>query len=224
MMMKQLGFRGRGRLYGALPFAPLLIGIAFALPPRAIAQCSIAPVAGCVPAPISGRGGMLSYRGPHVNHGPTLQRILVKWGSGPLMKADFGNPLTTDSYQLCIYDGTSSLIAAVTAPAGRVCDVDGRPSCWKENSNGFIFLGTPPSTNPPDGVWKVSLKAGTKGQIRFDARGTHINMLTSPPLAQPVTVQLQNIGSGRCWEATYSAPAIINGMRGPYEDFTDRPD
>lgn len=224
MMMKQLGFRGRGGLYGALLFAPLLIGIVFALPPRAIAQCSIAPVAGCVPAPISGSGGMLSCRGPHLIRGATFQRILLKWGSGPLMKADFGNPLTTDSYQLCIYDGASSLIAAVTAPAGRVCNVDGRPSCWKEKSNGFIFLGTPPTLNPPYGVWKMFLKAGPNGQIRFDARGAQIPMLTSPPFAQPVTVQVQNTGSGRCWEATYSAPAIRNGMSGPYEAFADRPD
>jgi hypothetical protein len=48
-------------------------------------------------------------------------------------RAEFGDPLTTDAYTLCLYDGTG-LLAGLTADAGGSCT--GKP-CWRSRTNGF---------------------------------------------------------------------------------------
>jgi len=54
-----------------------------------------------------------------------------KWGSGAATaRADFGDPLTTDSYALCIYDesGAPTLLYEIAAAAEPDCVSDIRPA------------------------------------------------------------------------------------------------
>ena len=57
-----------------------------------------------------------------------LDQLAWKWSSGAATaKADFGNPLSTTSYRLCVYDvagGAPGLRMSATAPAGAVCEIN----------------------------------------------------------------------------------------------------
>src|SRR5439155_194159 len=66
----------------------------------------------------------------------------------------------------------------------------------------------------------LRLRPGPDGKAEIVARGTGVALDLSPlPAGQPVTVQLKN-NEGKCWEATYSAPANANGP-GKFVDRSD---
>jgi hypothetical protein len=147
--------------------------------------------------------------------------LVWKWLKGaPTTTSDFGNPLTTDSYALCIYESTGALSFAAGAPAGGTCQV-GRAQvpCWKglgkpAGTTGFKY-NNPART--PDGITSIVLKPGALnakgiGTAHISVNGKGPNLLSRPtgvpglpalPLTLPQRVQLQ-ASSGRCWEATYS--------------------
>jgi hypothetical protein len=132
-----------------------------------------------------------------------------KWLKGSVTpKSDFGDPLTTDTYELCVYEGAlPTLISHATAPAGGLCRL-GKP-CWKETTTGFKYLDRELT---PLGIQRITLKEGlTPGaaKIMVSGRGVNLDMPSPFPLAPPVTVQLKN-SSGVCWQATYGAPATRN--------------
>jgi hypothetical protein len=125
-----------------------------------------------------------------------------KWLAGERTTvADYGNPITSMSYQLCVYDTTGLRIRS-TAPAGGTCA--GKP-CWKATGqSGFKYKD---KELTPNGMSQLQLKEGADGKakILLSARGAALAMPNPATLGQPVTVQIQNT-SGLCWEAVYSAP------------------
>jgi cysteine-rich repeat protein len=148
-------------------------------------------------------------------------RLLWKWVNGAVMpRADFGDPSSTTSYQLCVYDetgGTPRLVLGTAAPAGGTCR--GRP-CWRATSTGFKYAD-PELT--PDGLFRILLREGLvpgKGKILVKGRGPNLG-LPALPLAQDpaVTVQLKS-SDGPCWEARYAAPALRN-TQAQFKDRTD---
>jgi hypothetical protein len=110
---------------------------------------------------------------------------------------DFGDPIATTTYALCVYDQTGLRMTA-PAPAGGTCA--GR-ACWSATSTGAKYANT---TLVPDGLKQVSLKAGAGGQAKIAIAGKGAN-LPAPtlPLAPPVHVQLRREDASTCWEATY---------------------
>jgi hypothetical protein len=134
-----------------------------------------------------------------------------KWTKGTAtVKTEFGSPLTTTNYTLCVYDdvgGTPQLKLRASIPAGGTCR--GR-SCWKETSRGFKYADKDAT---PNGVTKLSLKEGLAGgaAIGLQGRGVPLQMPTLELSQQPtVVVQLKNDTSGVCWEARFSGPATKN--------------
>ena len=137
-----------------------------------------------------------------------------KWAKGAAtLKEDFGAPLTSTNYVLCVYDrsgGTPTLKLAAEIPAGGTCD-SGRP-CWKETARGFKYTN---KAATPDGIVSLTLKEGFEGsaQITLKSKGVNVPMPTLP-LAQDlaVTVQLKKDGGLGfiCWDADYAAPALRN--------------
>jgi predicted acyl esterase len=166
-------------------------------------SCSHCPLQGCRLPAVAGKGVLVVKDKP----GLKSDRVTWRWASGAATtKAEFGAPLTTTDYALCIYDGASTLVSEAHAPAAALCD--GRP-CWKETGSGFKYrervMGTSPHT------LRVTLKEGVaaKAKITVSAKGG-INPAVPPlPITQPVDVQLVN-GAGLCWEATYGAPASVD--------------
>src|SRR5207253_7844623 len=111
--------------------------------------------------------------------------IVWKWKKGAATAfADFGNPVTTDSYALCLYDesGPPRLLYELKAPGG---------AAWK-------LLGNVPtgasyrSVGPPDGVTNVLLKAGVAGKAKVQAKGkgSYLPFVAgSGPVPLPLRVQ-----------------------------------
>jgi hypothetical protein len=141
----------------------------------------------------------------------TKDGLLWRWNKGAAtMKAEYGNPVTTDDYALCLYDA-GALVASATADAG---------SGWTEKPTSFAHK------NPdllPDGTHTVQLRQGLfpgTAKILFKGKGGPLGMPAPDALAGPVTVQLHRSGGGPCWGATYSAPF----QRQDGEVFMDRSD
>jgi len=135
-------------------------------------------------------------------------RLVWKWLKAAATDvADFGNPIVTTSYRLCVYDGAPSLVADAAVHGAGSCA--GRP-CWNRKGAGFGYRD---KAGGADGITKVTLYAGagTTAKIVLTAAGTALDV---PPLpvATPITVQLLESGGG-CWGARYSAPARNDGQQ-----------
>ena len=143
-----------------------------------------------------------------------------KWVRGSATtKAEYGAPLSTTDYTLCIYD-SAGLILDATAPAGGMCNASTKP-CWADKPKGFNYKD---KDLTPDGIVQLQLREGLiagKAKITLKAKGVPLDD-PAFPLSQPVTVQLVN-SDGTCWEAVYSAPASKN-TGGPPGYFKDKAD
>src|SRR4029077_15281017 len=114
----------------------------------------------------------------------------------------------TTGYQLCVYDGSPTLVAEARTPGGGLCD--GRP-CWTETGSGFKYRKRDVTPSGLRNSLQIALKAGAAGKAKIGVtgRGGVTPALPLLPLLQPATVQLVN-DAGTCWGATYSAPALID--------------
>jgi hypothetical protein len=144
-------------------------------------------------------------------------RMIWKWLRGSAtLKSEFGDPTTTKTYELCVYDATPTLISTERVPAGGSC---GSRPCWSETASGFKYRDGQLTS---DGVGKLLLREGIEdgGRAKIILKGQRENLnMPTLPLAQPVTVQLVN-SDGACWEAIYSAPADKN-EQGLFKDRSD---
>jgi cysteine-rich repeat protein len=173
------------------------------------ATCQIEGELACAPAPrsdcrrpiVSGKSSL------QLRNGTTQAKDAVKWkwlAGARTTVPEYGDPTTATDFQLCVYDA-SGLIVDATAPAGGNCA--GKP-CWKATgTSGFKYKN---KTLVPDGLQQLVLRAGADGKakIMLAGRGALLALPSVAGVAQPVTVQIQN-GTGRCWEAVYSAPAQL---------------
>jgi hypothetical protein len=189
--------------------------IAVTVRPLAPPVCANGPVAGCR-RPVRAQRSPLKIKNLTTD---LSDRLTWKWTYGAATtKADFGSPLTTTAYQLCVYDADGRTIARASAPPGGECG--GRP-CWRETTTQLTYKSRDrqPNGKPRSSV-RLKLREGAAGQakIQVQGRGVHLD-LASLPAGQPVTVQLKQ-SDGTCWEAVYSAPA----QRDDTTQFRDRAD
>ena len=132
-------------------------------------------------------------------------QVQFKWGKGPVVPlADFGDPTGGEQLQLCIYDQT--------APDTYALVLGGSPSvsgggAWTEGPAGWKFKST---TGMPDGILRVTLKAGTiplQGKVQVKAK----NSPSFGPLAlqaNPSVVAQLKTSLGTCWGATFSTSTV----------------
>lgn len=148
--------------------------------------------------------------------------VIWKWIKGSMStKAEFGSPVTTTAYQLCIYNGVPSLILDATIPANQMCNAASPKPCWQDKPTGFKYRN---NDLTPDGIQKMVLKEGLvdgKAKIILKGKGSLLDDPTIPIAVSPVKVQLLN--GSVCWEATYSSPFIKN-TAGPPPQFKDKAD
>lgn len=175
-------YRVMGRLLGEAPVA-----------------CTPAPKMGCKEQTVSKRG-VFRFK----KHDPARRNTLVwRWVRGQATDVeDLGDPYTTDSYALCVYDASANPQPLIDAavPAGGAC---GKIPCWRELGGNRIdyfdrerFVG---------GMEVIRMKPGDTGRSRVLVRARKEDLaLPDTPLTLPVTVQLQ-VANGECWTAEYSA-------------------
>jgi hypothetical protein len=129
-------------------------------------------------------------------------RLVWKWPRGEATdRADFGDPLTTTDYALCVYDGAADPQPRLEsrAPAGGDCP--GRP-CWVELTPERLEYKD--RDVDPDGMQLIRLRTGIEGKTLLLAKGEGGNLeMPTLPLTAPVRAQLQ-AANGECWEAVYS--------------------
>ncbi len=175
--------------------------------------CGSAPANGCKAPVEPGRSSFfVKDKSPD-----TGDRLTWKWIKGAATaKAEFGDPLHTTDYELCVYDGADRLVSRACAARDHLCD--GKP-CWRELGNGFKYRKRD-SAGGLENSLQLLLRAGAdgKGQIIVKGKGAAFGM-PDLPMSQPVTVQLVN-GGGVCWETTHSAPA----QRNDDQQFKDKSD
>jgi endo-1,4-beta-D-glucanase Y len=170
--------------------------------PTATPQCAATPRGDCR-TPIASGAAALSLRDRTPDTKDALQ---WKWGKGAATTlADFGDPTGLTRYDLCLYDGTSTVIASAAAPSGGTCA--GHP-CWTAKSTGFRYRQ---KALLPNGLSAIDLRAGADGKARITikGKGTPLALPGLPVAALPVTVQLSN-DAGRCWSVTYSGDVRRN--------------
>lgn len=133
-------------------------------------------------------------------------RAKWKWASGTAtMATELGDPTTTTSYTLCLYDhaaGVSELEREASVAGGAVSF--GRPG-WKATSRGFSYKD---KYGLHDGILSIQLVANpTPGKSKVSFSGTVTPSVTLPFAKAPnVVVQLRN-SVGGCWGASFGSAA-----------------
>lgn len=164
-------------------------------------QCSPAPLAGCREPTVARRGALrFSF---------SSNTLAWDWTKGQATDAgDLGDPLTTTSYALCVYqsppppDPSPALWISLAVPAGPPC---GSSPCWRVLSRGAIRYSSDPSASV-NGVTRIHVAPGAEGKARAVVRASGPNLVLPPPapvVFLPVIAQLQ-ASNGSCWTATYS--------------------
>ena len=163
------------------------------------------PMGGCVIGPRTAcklptvpRKSVLQLK----NKPPDGDQVTFKWSKGAATQTtDFGDPVNTDDYALCLFDSGGNLLLQSDAPADGVC---GTKPCWK--ALGIKGFGYKDPLRTPNGADKVLLKAGLAGKAKtqFKAKGGNIESFSLPFLTLPVTAQIQS-ENGQCWAASFSA-------------------
>lgn len=176
--------------------------------------CDLGSASACDPCLVcDGSGGCVPPTGlgcrsaaPHgssvaLKNAPDPSRDSLSWGwkvASGTAKADFGTPLATTDFGLCVFD-QNGLALSARAPAGGICAGN---ACWRDRSAGFAYRDRELT---PDGIAKLDLKAGSAGQGKLRLRGRGANLaMPVLGLATPVTVRLVRSDGPA---SVYSAPA-----------------
>jgi hypothetical protein len=138
-------------------------------------------------------------------------RVLFKWNKGPqLEKAEFGDPLATADYALCLYTGPQRTpLAHATVPhdAGKWSPLGDRGYRYKDSGGSAA------------GVTKILLKGGAAGKSLAQVKGKGANLPdpTFSNLPLPVTAQLVNSQTNTCLEATYQTADVKKNDGGRFK-------
>jgi hypothetical protein len=163
-----------------------------------------APFPACRPSLVAGKSQLTVKRGRRARS----NALAFAWQKGAATDAaDFGDPVATDDYALCVFDISGSLLFAAAAPAGGTC---GRGDCWRgrgrpRGARGYKYSDRDAT---PDGLKTIDLKPGadTKARLTVKGRGEILD-IPALPMPLPLLVQLQ-AGNGQCWEATFGAGGV----------------
>jgi len=172
--------------------------------------CPAAPAAGCRNPTVPLKAKLQIVDAPD----PVYDLMRWNWVKGEATTvSDLDDPTVGESYSLCLYDASNTLIYGSLVPAGGTC---GTKPCWKA-------VGDPPASRgykykskerAPHGITKLTLKPGAAGTAKIVAKGGRENLFSGPsgapplPLVLPATMQLHNT-SGECWQAVYASGGVV---------------
>jgi len=146
---------------------------------------------------------------------PDDAQLKWKWKKGPKIDvSDFGDPRTTTTYSLCVYDQDAQSPSGLRLMLEANVPTDNTK--WLPTGKGYKYID---STLSPDGIQSIVLKSGDagKGKITLKAKGNNLS-LANLPATLPLTVQLKT-SDGACWGANYptadNTPIKLHGTGGP---------
>jgi hypothetical protein len=127
-----------------------------------------------------------------------------KWRRTALPASSFGDPVTTEDYALCLFDGANALLLRTDAPAASGC---GAMTCWAAKSGGSFVYRDP--TGSPTGLARLLLKTKPGGATKLaaKAKGANLGVPALEPLGLPLRTQLHS-ETGACWEAAFGAADV----------------
>jgi hypothetical protein len=170
--------------------------------------CPSAPVPGCR-VPASSGAALLGITDGAPD---SRNRLVWRWQHGAATaRADFGDPLTTTDYALCVYDGVDRLISHASAPAGGLCGAPRSRPCWRATATGYKYAD---KEGTPEGVQQLTLHAGATGEaaVGLKGKGSLLALPSLPAGPLPLTVQL-GAGEVACWQASYATATRNDGER-----------
>ncbi|HVO25695.1 MAG TPA: trypsin-like serine protease [Candidatus Margulisiibacteriota bacterium] len=133
----------------------------------------------------------------------TSDKLTWEWWRGSATdKQEFGDPLSTTNYDLCVFEetaGSTELLMSEHVGASATC---GSKPCWKSSKTSFTYTDRKLRNGP---ISSLFLKAGVDGKARITLKGKGTGLgLPALPLQNAVTVQLSN--GAACWQGHYENP------------------
>lgn len=143
--------------------------------------------------------------------GPSAKdKFVWKWLKGPAMdQADFGDPVNTTGYMLCLYTGsTPTAVMDASVAADGTC---GSKPCWRAiSTKGYKYSDKSMSA---DGISKVLLKGGDTGQSKAMVLGKDGSLplptLPLDPNADVIAQLSSSDPNSHCWEGTFPPAKVI---------------
>jgi len=126
----------------------------------------------------------------------TKDKLIWKWLKGQsTTEMEFGDPTTTRTYALCVYDSSGRLLAAEVPP----------------DATKWANLSYKDSSGAAAGIQKIILKPGASNDAKILVKGKGANLPdpTLGSLPTPITVQMVNSETSLCFEGTYNASDVI---------------
>ena len=163
-------------------------------PTPLVATCPVAPSGTC-------ETSLKAQLQLKLNASDTKDKLKWRFSSGPLLtQSDFGNPTTTASYALCLYDDGALAAALQVGPSG---------TQWiPVGSKGYKFTDL---TGTSAGVTKIKLLGGDLGKSKLQVKGKGTNLPMPTPVSGTrffaqtiaVTAQLREV-NGDCYETAFT--------------------
>ena len=158
----------------------------------------------CAPAPASGCGtavrGKLLVR---ESVDPARSRWAWKWKGGTIDPADMGDPTAETDVAVCVYDAAGVLVGGQILHGA---------AAWRAINRGFEYRD---KTLARDGFQKIKIRTGTpslNAYIQAKGKGAGIGNPTLPAVP-PITAQLVNLDTGKCWSSTFASTTENLGSR-----------
>ena len=159
--------------------------------------CPDTPATGCIAAP---KSRLLMSDSPR----DTRDKLVWRWNNAVLDPADVGDPVAgSDQLDICVYDGNGYLVG------GRL--PSGSPN-WSVQPTG-LFYQDPAALAP--GMRQVKIRPTTlpRGLVLARGRGAYLRT-PELPVTLPVTAQLKNDATGKCWESVFTALDVVENQAG----------
>lgn len=125
-------------------------------------------------------------------------KLKWKWLKGDeTLFSEFGDPLNSTQYALCIYDVNNLLVSESL--------IDPSATLWvPSGTTGFKYKD---KNGTSAGITKITMKSGAAGKSKIIVKGKGANLDDPPPfpLLTPVASQFRNTVGG-CWGATFDSP------------------
>lgn len=175
----------------------------------------VSPASGACPANPDtackfGGSSSFSYADSAESAKDKLSFAISKGSNTPL--ADFGDPTTTETYELCIYQGNNLTHSLVVAPDGDCTD----DACWVQKTAGFSYK----DKTLANGVAAMAVSTKADGsdstKVKVKGKGDALPDIILPMVA-PVVVQLRN-SLGKCWSGAYRSENIVqDAVKGKFK-------